>query len=587
VKIRARILLILIGSALVSFAVLGVAAWVLLRESVRDASVHRLAMEADLLARELQGSGSDASPAEFASRASRALGVRVTFIATDGVVVADSAVGPGGVARMDNHLGRPEIRDAFRYGKGESYRPSNTTRIRSAFIARRVEGEKVAYIRLGVAADELERFSLRYLLLFLASALAGLMLLLLVAWVLLGRVARPIENVSAVAEQISSGQLGVDVPAQGPEELDRLAFAMNTMKASLVAKLDELAAERTLLRAMTEGLGEGLLLVDAEHRILIANDAFRRIFRLGFDPMGRLVGEVVRHPVVLEQLDACLLGDGNRRATVSGPAGTNRSFELHATSVDVAGPDRGRGALVLLFDITQLEALEQVRQRFIADVSHELRTPVTSIKGAIETLLDTPGTVTDDGIRFLEMAGRQADRMSHLIADLTDLSRIETGAIALECRHLDLAHLAADAAEAVLSRHKSRNVEIIRDIPEGLRVLADPRRLEQILINLVDNGVKYTPDGGRVTISARRQDGYDQIAVEDTGPGIPRESVDKVFNRFYRVDKARSRDLGGTGLGLAIVKHLVKLHHGTIRVESPEGGGARFVFDLPVSPPIR
>ena len=364
------------------------------------------------------------------------------------------------------------------------------------------------------------------------------------------------------------------------EELARLARSVGSMRESLLAGVEELRAERSLFAAMTGGLDEGLLLVDSDLRVIFANAAFAQIFTLDFDPVGRRLTDVIRNPLALSRIESCLKEHGDFRETVTGPAGSSRAFELHVTSLEL--PDQRRGSLVLFFDITRLEALEQVRQRFIADVSHELRTPVTSIRGAIETLMDVLGE-GDSRRPIVDIAQRQADRMTDLIADLTDLSRIETGAIELECSRIPLHGIVSDVMVAVSARHHDRDVDISVDVDRELQVYADPRRLEQILTNLVDNGVKYTPNGGAVTVSARQHGAVVSISVRDTGPGIPQDSLEKIFNRFYRVDQARSREMGGTGLGLAIVKHLVKLHRGLVHVVSSVGEGSTFTVDLPDS----
>lgn len=577
-RIRSKLLIVLVLTTLVVCALLGVWGGHLLSRAVRESTILRLDRELAMVSAGLPAEADDTALSEYADVMGQRLGLRVTLIGEDGIVLADSGVSD--VKRMDDHRNRPEVVAAFRDGRGDSVRHSDTTGIEYYYRALRVRTGRVGWARIALPSSDLDQVSAQYLLQLLGAILGAIALIVCLAWLVVGRLARPVERMTRYAERVAAGELDVEVPEPGEDELSRLAGSINRMKGSLVARVEELRAERSLLLAMTEGLDHGLLLVDPDQRVLLANDAFRGIFRLDFDPTDHRLAEVLRNPIVLGQVEACLGGELESRATVPGPAGTNRSFDLQVTSVELPG---GRsGALILFFDTTRLEALEHVRQRFVADVSHELRTPVTSIKGAVETLLDA-GSVDDGERRFLEIARRQADRMSELIADLTDLSRIETGAIDLERRVLDLSAMVRDVIEAVRSRHAQRTVTLDCRVSEGHLVFADSRRLEQVLINLVDNAVKYTPDGGTVTVTADRRGGHDVVTVEDTGCGIPAEDLEKVFNRFYRVDKARSRELGGTGLGLAIVKHLVKLHHGRIRVESAEGSGARFVLELPVS----
>ncbi|HMS17116.1 MAG TPA: ATP-binding protein, partial [Planctomycetota bacterium] len=367
---------------------------------------------------------------------------------------------------------------------------------------------------------------------------------------------------------------------EGPEEVVELARTVDQMRSALVEQVERLGAEQTLLRTMVDGLEEGLLLVDPDRRVLLLNKSLLELLRV--DVLGRdqRVGEVIRHPVVIERVVQCLAEGKEQRATLKGLGGTNRSFELHVVSVALPEESSRRGALALFFDITRLEALERVRQQFIADVSHELRTPVTSIKGALETLVESLETISPTDRKFLDMASRQADRMSELISDLTDLSRIETGAITLNPRLLDLRALVHVVVETVLTRRKALAAEIVVRVEEGITVFADSRRLEQVLLNLVDNAVKFSGAGSRVEVGAEVAPKWVRILVDDSGPGIPEEHREQVFTRFFRVDKGRTREAGGTGLGLSIVKHLVKLHRGAVWVEKGPLGGARFVVEL-------
>jgi len=577
VKIRSRLLLVLVTATILVCALLGMWGAELLGRSVRESSIHRLDRELAAITSQLSADLDSRGLLEFATSFGEQLGLRVTLIADDGSVLADSSVA---MAEMDNHGGRPEVVAALESGHGESFRKSDTNEVEYYYRAARVERGRVGVVRIALKSEDLEQFRVQFLLLLLAGILGALCLLGGVGWYTVGRLARPVERVTRYAERVASGALDTEAPAARGDELDRLTTSVERMRESLLSRVEEMEIERGLFRAMTDGLDEGLVLTDSDQSILLVNDAFRKIFRVESNPIGRRLDDVVRNLEIIRHLETCLSDGRDVQETVDGPEGTNRSFELHVSRV--ALPEGRSGVLAMMFDVTRQEALEQVRQRFIADVSHELRTPVTSIKGAVETLLDSGGDIDETGRRFLEIARRQADRMSELIADLADLSRIETGAIEFERGDIDLSALIRDVVEVVTSRHGGRDVTLKDLIPEGYTVFADRRRLEQVLVNLIDNAMKYTPDGGTVRLTADRANGYDILTVEDTGPGIPADDREKVFNRFYRVDKARSRELGGTGLGLAIVKHLVKQHEGMIRVASGETGGARFVLELPV-----
>ncbi|HEX5043412.1 MAG TPA: ATP-binding protein [Candidatus Polarisedimenticolaceae bacterium] len=353
---------------------------------------------------------------------------------------------------------------------------------------------------------------------------------------------------------------------------ERAARAAEREESGLRARIAELDEDRRLLRSVFAGMREGLLVVGPDRRIHLVNDAFRQIFGLPFDPIGRLLAEVIRDPTVAADLDAALLEGREIRESVVRAADSGRSFELHVTPL-------APGALVLLFEVSRLEALEGVRREFVANVSHELRTPLTSIKAFVETLMDGGLEDREHALRFLGIVRRHADRMNALIDDLTDLSLIETGSIALDLQPVDAAEVARDVVAELAPR--AGGVAVRSAIAGPFPLLADRRRLEQILVNLVDNGIKFNRPGGSVVVSSAVVDGRPVLAVEDTGVGVPADSLEKVFHRFYRVDKARAREAGGTGLGLAIVKHLMRLHGGAVRLRSELGQGSRFELEFP------
>ncbi len=392
------------------------------------------------------------------------------------------------------------------------------------------------------------------------------------------RMSRSLGELRDAAGRASDGLLHRDLPLPDDEEVAEMAHSINLMRRALLAKIAEVEEERRLVLSLVSGMREGLVWVGPGRRIRLANDTFRQIFLVSGDPTGRLLAEVVRHPGVMRELDTALTEGSDVREAVFQMPGSGRSFEIHVT------PLTGRdlpGALVLFFDVTRLEALERVRRDFVANVSHELRTPLTSIKAFVETLIEEGLEDRVQSLRFLEIVRKHADRMGELIDDLTDLSQIETGAIALDVREIDAHALASDVVSHISPRHAAANVEVINAIPEPFPVRADRRRLEQILVNLVDNAIKFNRPGGSVRIGGSREGDRPVVWIEDTGTGIPADSVDKVFNRFYRVDKARSRDVGGTGLGLAIVKHLMRLHGGQVRLDSEPGKGSKFTLEFP------
>ena len=381
------------------------------------------------------------------------------------------------------------------------------------------------------------------------------------------------------AARVAAAARAFAIEGSGP--VGELASAITELVAGLSHSVDEGRRESRLLHSVIGAMKEGLVVLGPDRKIRMANDAFRQLFRTPFDPVGRLLAEVVRDPAVFRELEAALpAGDQVREALLHLP-GSGRSFELRVSPLAGRPPDDSVGALILFFDVTRLEALERVRRDFVADVSHELRTPLTSIKAFVENLLEERIENREESLRFLEIVRKHADRMGALIDDLTDLSLIETGAVALDLRPLDVAEVAREVAAQLALRARAADVEVRLDLPAPFALVADRRRIEQVLVNLVDNAIKFNRRGGTVRVSGEIRDGHPVIAIEDTGVGIPESDLEQVFHRFFRVDKARSRELGGTGLGLAIVKHLMRLHGGQVSVASNQGRGSVFTLEFP------
>ncbi len=341
---------------------------------------------------------------------------------------------------------------------------------------------------------------------------------------------------------------------------------------------DQARAERqTLFNSMVEGV----VLLDRHGRIQLANQSLERQFALTIDVRGQTLSEAFRRPELtqlLTRLDkerkvlSCELEVGGDQA---------HYFEVNAATV-LDRDGRAQGTILVFHDLTRIRLLENTRREFVANVSHELRTPLSLIKGYVETLLD--GAITDPELsaKFLQTIDRHSNRLTNLIEDLLTISRLESGQITLQLRTLPLRPFAAGLIAELQTRANERGTKIINEIPEGLAGRADPDRLEQVVVNLVENAVKYGRAKGRVIVRGRAVNGHVELCVADDGPGIPAEARERVFERFYRIDKARSREAGGTGLGLAIVKHIIQSHGGKVWVESEPGQGAQFFFTLPV-----
>jgi len=334
---------------------------------------------------------------------------------------------------------------------------------------------------------------------------------------------------------------------------------------------------------------EGVLVVDGRARILMVNDALRQLLSLSSDVSDRMPVEIIRNAELEEAIRKAMEGGENIALELDLNKAGEKTIEVSVVSIHPSGTRKDedsegiRGAVAVFHDITRLKQLEKIRQDFVANVSHELRTPLTTIKGYAETLLD--GALKEDqAFQFVQVIKRHTDRLTKIVEDLLMLSKIETKEFQLKTESISLPNLMDDIIDFLKEPAEKKKISLSRhETPSSLAIRADRSYLEQILINLLDNAIKYTPEGGRVIVSAAEKDSKDiQFSIEDNGIGIPKEDLSRIFERFYRVDKGRSKELGGTGLGLSIVKHLVQAHGGKVWVESQLAKGSTFYFSLPI-----
>jgi two-component system phosphate regulon sensor histidine kinase PhoR len=396
------------------------------------------------------------------------------------------------------------------------------------------------------------------------------------------RVTRPVVEMQAIARRMSEGDFAVHVPVRSPDEIGALGRALNVMAGRLRDKIRDLEQEQAKATAILDGMVEGVIAVDGHNQIALMNERVRAIFALGPGPVaGRSFLEVIRNADLHEVLRQTRTGDAVTRRELRLSTPVERRLQVNAVRLALGRDEVG--VVMVLHDVTELRRLEQVRTEFMANVSHEVRTPLTAILGYLETLLAGALEEPEHARKFLEIVHRHTERLGRLLSDLTDLSNIELGKVSLRLQPTSLSETVDSVLIIIGPKAEVGEVLLKSDVPRDLPLVrADHDRLAQILINLVDNAVKYTPRGGRVTVHARR-DGPDMLAVAvvDTGVGIPRADLPRVTERFYRVDRARSRELGGTGLGLAIVKHLVLAHGGELAIESEFGQGTTVSFTLP------
>jgi len=413
-------------------------------------------------------------------------------------------------------------------------------------------------------------------------------LTLLLVWVLslviARRMSRPLAGLSEAADAIAAGEYGKTVLASSSDEVGMLAASFNAMSEACAAQIAQMDQDREQLRAIFRSMVEGVLVLDAEQTILFANEAANQLLDVPLsEARGFKVWQVFRHRQLNEAVEKILASSEPYQCEMEGAGSIRRALALHGTRL----PGNPHGGAVLVFhDITHLRRLETMRQDFVANVSHELKTPLAAIQATVETLLDGAINDAEHNVQFLERIHENGERLYRLVQDLLTLGRIESSEAPLELQPIPL----PIAVEPCISRHaeraRAKDLQLVGEPgPEMVSALADEEALAEILDNLVDNAIKYTPPGGRICLRWFAEDRTAVVQVVDTGVGIPEKDLPRIFERFYRVDKARSRQLGGTGLGLSIVKHLVQAQGGTITAASKLGQGSTFTMRFPRGAP--
>ena len=521
----------------------------------------------------------DAAPGfdadSLATALSERLGHRVTFVETDGTVIGDSSVPRDELDGVENHLQRPEIREARNGQVGFSERSSGTvgTPFLYAAAAATVGADRLAYIRIAAALGEVQATLARSTRAVALTGLAAMVIALVAAYLLSRALARPLVVLSDRARRLAAGDLSSRVPRNSRvKELDDLALGFNRLADELQARLGELSRERDEMQALIDCMAEGVVALTKDARILRMNRAARQLLGVPDPPLYAPVGAVVRHPELRALLEASV-GEG---ATARDVSIRDRNLIVSSRTLDQGG------AVTTLLDVTERKRLEIVRQDFVANASHELKTPLTSVRGFAETLLDDD---PPDELRreFLRSIYNNTVRMQLLVDDLLDLSRLESGGWRARRERVDVVDLADRVWQDLQEGGTARDLSFtLRG--EGA-AWADEQGVEQVLRNLLDNARRYSPDGGAIAVEVECVDsGRVSVKVIDNGSGIPSSSIPRIFERFYRADTSRAREVGGTGLGLAIVRHLIHAMDGTISASSEVGRGTTLHFTLPQAP---
>ncbi len=509
-------------------------------------------------------------------------GCRITIINTRGKVLADSERSDDEILRMDDHIGRPEVRAALAGGVGKDTRYSPTLRIDMLYVAVPVKdnSQTVGILRLALPLGSVQKtlHAIRriiFLGLLFAVAIAVMLGSLLAAQTL-----QPINRMIHVSRRFSEGDFSRRIIQAPRDEIGELANTLNKMAQDIEDNLKNIRTQNQQLAAMFDGMIEGIIVVDKAGRIISLNAAIEKAFGISAkDSKGKIFLEAIRNNDISEIISAALKGGKPLTQEMSLVLPVRRVFQVNAVPVFDGGIVSG--CLVVMHDITEIRKLETVRRDFIANVSHELKTPLTSIKGFVETLLGGALEDRENNRQFLEIIIEHTGRLDNLVNDLLSLSHLESKEITLEKEDIRLRDHLDSIIKGFGSQIKGKNIDVANDLPAGISVRADKGRLDQVFTNLIDNAIKFNKEKGSVKVSAQQEGGRIKVMFEDSGIGIPEKDLARIFERFYRVDKARSRSLGGTGLGLSIVKHIVELHGGTVGVESIEGVGSKFWLTLP------
>ena len=503
---------------------------------------------------------------------------RVTVVRADGVVIADSSLSRAELATTENHADRPEVRRAVASGRGIATRYSETIGTEMMYVAVPLRGAAGGVVRVAMSLGEVEALIAHMRWLITGAVLLGLAIAAGMGGLASYLASRSLLELVTRARALASGARDQRLSLPDSDELGGLAGSFNQMADELDRTLRALSDERDRVHAILESLTDGVLALDEKAQLSGINGAALSLLGLGQAAAGTPLIEIIRVPELLAIVGRAQEGT-TAHAEFTWPGSPRR------TLLATAAPQRARGTcVVVLRDVTELRRLETMRRDFVANVSHELRTPVSIISANVETLasgaLDDPQRAEE----FLGAVQRNAERLTRLVTELLDLSRIEAGHIDLDLKPMTAEGAVGAVLDLLETRAHDRDLALDIAVEDDLTFVGDARSLEQVLINLVDNAIKYTPRGGRVGIDIKREGSDALFEVWDTGPGVPLSHRARLFERFYRVDPGRSRDMGGTGLGLSIVKHLVEVMRGTVGMRPREPNGSVFFVRLPLAP---
>jgi len=539
---------------------------------------------ARLMAADLKGSFINQPSREFfedyTASAARDINARVTIIDTIGEVLGDSYLDN---ETMENHAGRPEVEKALRGEIGEAARYSASLQARMLYFAVPVKSDNTVkgVIRVAIPWSQLEQAQNHLRVVIGTSILVALILMFIVVTSFTTDLVVPLQEMTRVAQVIAEGELDTTIKFTSDDEIGALGRGLNYMATRLRETIGQITEERNKVTAILTSMNDGVIAIDRSGCILLINPAVERMFNVTSEEIvGKSLIEVVRNYDLEKLLQRALLIKESFAQELQMFAPDPKTFRV--STAPLTNESGVVGVVAVLRDITAFREVERMKTDFVANVSHELKTPLTSIKGFVETLLDGAPDDPATAKRFLEIINDETDRLNRLINDLLSLSKIEAKQLEIHKVPVEPGRLISNSVSILSPQAGEKHQHLVVDIKEPLPVIeADEDMIGQLVINLVDNAVKYTPEGGRIEVKVEGSNGELKVTIADTGIGIPRDSLPRLFERFYRVDKARSREMGGTGLGLAIVKHILEVHGGRIDVASQVGQGSTFTFYLP------
>lgn len=579
---RFRTLLAVLGVAAVSLAVFAFLLLGELRATLLSAIERPLVGQARLAAAELEAAPADLTVAqldEAADRLGQLTAMRVTLIAPGGAVVGDSMEALADLGRVENHGSRPEVVMAREGGLGVTARLSATVGVELLYAAVPCRHPQIAVVRFAAPLTDVDR-QVAAVGQGLAVALSvALVCALALGWISASLLSRRVNAIAAAAQRYADGDFSSLLDDRGSDELGTVARVLDQTAQELGRRMAALAQDRARMEAILSGMLEGVLVVSAEGHVVMMNDAARRLLRAGTAGPGQDLLDVWRHPEAGAMLAAALGGHAPEPTEFSPPGDPGRTIVARASPV---GSGADRGVVFVLHDISDLRHADRMRRDFVANVSHELRTPLTAIQGYVEALLDEDAEDEEQRLYFLEIIARHAERMERLVRDLLRLAGLEAGQEVVDLAPTNLESVFSGIVAELGQAIEGKQQTVRMAIAAGARVTtSDPAKLHDAIRNLVENAVAYAPLGTAIELAAQLDGDRLVITVSDDGPGIPEKDLARIFERFYRVDRARSRESGGTGLGLSIVKHIVALLGGEVKAANRPRGGAVFEVRLP------